>query len=753
MQSGREGVMYSTDQRIVARIESLEEEVREQRRLLGYALRRFGPETENNEEVAVAPSETRTSGETSWTTATREPVESSGGNERSAETSAGETSAGETGRGGFAALAELFRLRGWEWWLNKTGIGLLLFGVVFLFKFSVDQGWLVPEVRVGCGLALGAGLIWLGLRVYEERRAFSQVVLGGGIGTFYITGFAAFQLYALVPYALAFAFLVVVTLLAFAISVRQDEAVLALIGAAGGFGTPFLLYNGAGSLVGFVLYTSLILAGVAAIYLYKGWRSLLLVSAPAVFGTLLAGYTQAAGPATGTLVENGRLSLQAGVLFAVLVLWLVPVAREALRRHRPRRWPDPEPGSLARSFFDGAESALHPSLPAHLLSGVLPLVGLVFTQEIWGLSKEPLGWIALGGTVAYALTSGTLRRVEAGGHLHYTNALVALLLLTLGGVLLLEGNALFFALAAEAAVLHLVSRRLSGRVVAALAHGLFLAVGTWLSGRIIIGVEETLSFGARNPAFLNFGTFLDFFAVALALGVSTVVTSRGVARVYRVAAHAAVLGLLFRELIGLPGGDTLAFLSWAAYATALHLLSRRHPQWGTVVGAHAVWGLLALWLAGRLAWGLFGFGRVAAFDLPEISDLAVICLALLSSFLITHASGAVVYRLVVHAAVLAWLWRELGAFPEGAAYVTVSWSVYAAGLLVLGLRRANAGLVRLGVFTLFLVVGKLFLVDLVWVGAVWRILLFLGAGGLFLILSYYLQSLWKTGSGFSGESS
>ncbi|MDP8940752.1 MAG: DUF2339 domain-containing protein [Actinomycetota bacterium] len=151
------------------------------------------------------------------------------------------------GEGRPGGLTELFRLRGWEWWLNKIGIGLLLFGLAFLFKFSVDQGWLSPEVRVGFGLAVGASLIVTGLRVYEERRAFSQVLLGGGIGAFYTTGFAAYTLYALVPHALAFVFMVATTSLAFAFSIRQDQAALSMIGAAGGFGTPFLLYTETGS--------------------------------------------------------------------------------------------------------------------------------------------------------------------------------------------------------------------------------------------------------------------------------------------------------------------------------------------------------------------------------------------------------------------------------------------------------------------------------------------------------------------------
>ena len=45
--------------------------------------------------------------------------------------------------------------------------------------------------------------------------------------------------------------------------------------------------------------------------------------------------------------------------------------------------------------------------------------------------------------------------------------------------------------------------------------------------------------------------------------------------------------------------------------------------------------------------------------------------------------------------------------------------------------------------TLFLVVGKLFLVDLSEVEPAWRVVLFLGFGGLFLALSYYLHGLWR----------
>ncbi len=74
-------------------------------------------------------------------------------------------------------------IRDEEFWLNRIGIGLLLLGVAFLFKYSVDQGWLTPPVRVWFGFLLGCLLLVTGLRVQGPRRPLSQVLLGGSIAT------------------------------------------------------------------------------------------------------------------------------------------------------------------------------------------------------------------------------------------------------------------------------------------------------------------------------------------------------------------------------------------------------------------------------------------------------------------------------------------------------------------------------------------------------------------------------------------
>jgi len=759
---------------------------------------------------------------------------------------------------GFRLPFDLGGLPSGEWWLNKVGIALLLFGVAFLFKFSWDQGWLqallTPWVRVGVGLLIGAVLIATGFRVAGERRGFGQVLFGGGIGVFYITGFSAFQVLDLVPHAVAFAFMVAVTALAFVLSLRQSEAVLAVIGVTGGLATPFLLYDDSGSLAGLVLYASLILAGAMGIHFFKGWRSLLLISFLGFWTVLLIGYVDTANfPETAATAD--QQALQAGVIFAWLALWLVPTIREVLRSRDPSRWPIPEPGAIARAL--SAERVSHGGAFMHGLSFATPLVALLFTQGIWDLEKISLGWVALGLAAAHSLASAGFRYIESGGRISYTQGLSALLLATLSLVLILEGNALLFTLAAEAAALHLLARRLSDRVLSIEAHILFLAVGVWLATRFAVGTVEGL-FAQTNPtAFFDIGTLVDLAAIALAFAASMVVGPEAVRRVYRIAAHAAVAGLLLRELLPLDDGGTYTLVAWAVYAAGLHLLSRRYPAWGTVIGAHLLFAIVAVWLGVRLvegiiapdsttiavfnlrgiadlfvillaigvsvmgrrpqeiaiyrlfacfafsawllrelgalpggsgyvllSWAVFAAGLLllsrrlgvlaaahlqfaaagvllvwrlfdgssggtAVFNAQGLMDLAVIIIAALVAGCVVSGRLVISYGTFAHVALLAWLWRELSMLPgsAGDAYVSVAWGVFGAGMLVFGLRRDRVYLIRGGMATLFLVVAKLFLWDLAWVEAIWRVLLFMGFGGLFLVLSYYLRTLWKTTGG------
>jgi len=510
-------------------------------------------------------------------------------------------------------------MRSNEYWLNKIGIGLLLFGVAFLFKYSIDQGWLTPPIRVAFGLALGIALIVLGIRLPAQRKHFSQVLIGGGIATFYITGFAAFQVLELVSHPVAFAFMVFVTVLAFILSLRQNGMVLSLIGAIGGLGTPFLLYTGQGNLPGLIGYTCLVLAGAGAIYFYRGWLALLLISffgGWLVFGiALLDGFSTFSRKTTAE-----SWALQAGFFFAFFIFAALPLIREILVAKNPGRWSS-RPPDADKNLQSTTASKL-----VHLLSFSTPLISFAMSTAVWSLADDEWGWIALAGAAIYLVAALILSRFSESRIFSATHAFVSIVLLTTSLSLLFDGDALRFALATEAAALHVIAIRNSFKGAAISAHLLFASLALWMLPRLFFG-------DAKGAALINAQSLADLWTIAVGFLVS----------------------------FQFPPGD-----------------ARK------------------------------------------------------------------IYRFLVHVAILGWLLRELSIFQHGQGIVTIAWGVYAVILLITGLRMNSTQLRNVAMATLLVVVGKLFLVDLAELETIWRVLLFLGFGGLFLFLSYYFQALWKT---------
>jgi uncharacterized membrane protein len=99
------------------------------------------------------------------------------------------------------------------------------------------------------------------------------------------------------------------------------------------------------------------------------------------------------------------------------------------------------------------------------------------------------------------------------------------------------------------------------------------------------------------------------------------------------------------------------------------------------------------------------------------------------------------YLYIAHAMLLGWILHQFRLVHNGQAIVTILWGVYGAGLMVAGLRRTIRSMRTVGLLTLLAVVAKLFMVDLVSVPAIWRVLLFIGFGGVFLALSYWFLTL------------
>ncbi|MEM7800565.1 MAG: DUF2339 domain-containing protein, partial [Chloroflexota bacterium] len=153
-----------------------------------------------------------------------------------------------------------------EFLLNSLGTGLLLLGIVFMFGYAIANDWLSPAMWVGIGYMIGAGLLGFAWRLNQSRPIFAQFLFGGGVGAFYITTFSAYVILEIIGYPVAFALMGVTTAGAYALSVWQKDQILALIAAAGGLLTPFVLPTEVNSIPGLISYSIVLIAGSLAIY-------------------------------------------------------------------------------------------------------------------------------------------------------------------------------------------------------------------------------------------------------------------------------------------------------------------------------------------------------------------------------------------------------------------------------------------------------------------------------------------------------
>ena len=87
-------------------------------------------------------------------------------------------------------------------WLNRIGIVAVLVGLSYFLKLAIENDWIGPGTRVAIGLVAGVGLIWWSERFRARAfAAFAYSLKAIGIGALYLSLWAAFQFYHLVPAA------------------------------------------------------------------------------------------------------------------------------------------------------------------------------------------------------------------------------------------------------------------------------------------------------------------------------------------------------------------------------------------------------------------------------------------------------------------------------------------------------------------------------------------------------------------------
>ena len=162
---------------------------------------------------------------------------------------------------------------------NRIGIIALLIGMAWFLKFAIDNDWIGPLSRVLIGLAAGIGIItWSERFRHKGYRAFSYSLKALGTGILYLSLWAAYAVFHLVPGAVALLAMVLVTASNAILCWMQNSEVLAFYAAIGGFITPLLLANGQNHAL--ELFSYLLLLDIAAITLIalRPWSRLLLAA-------------------------------------------------------------------------------------------------------------------------------------------------------------------------------------------------------------------------------------------------------------------------------------------------------------------------------------------------------------------------------------------------------------------------------------------------------------------------------------------
>ncbi len=159
--------------------------------------------------------------------------------------------------------------------VNRIGVVTLVLGVAFFFKWAVDNNWIGPGGRVILGVL--AGFAALGAADFLWRKGqqvFAQGVTGTGIAILYLSFYAAFDFYHLIPQGFVFLLMFAVTGMAIALSLRYGSQAITALGFFGGYLTPLLLSSGEDHpwfLFGYVL---LLNAAALALAKIRNWRVL-----------------------------------------------------------------------------------------------------------------------------------------------------------------------------------------------------------------------------------------------------------------------------------------------------------------------------------------------------------------------------------------------------------------------------------------------------------------------------------------------
>ncbi len=171
----------------------------------------------------------------------------------------------------------------WAWfeetvgkrWMTWAGALALFLSAGFFLKYAFDNQWLGPTGRVVLGIVAGLALAAAGdYCIRREMRALGQGLIGGALAILYVSLFAAFTFYRLVPQTAAFAAMAAVTAAGMTLAVLHNALALAFLAVLGGFLTPLMISTGQNPRDALFAYLTVLDLGVLGVAFFKRWRAL-----------------------------------------------------------------------------------------------------------------------------------------------------------------------------------------------------------------------------------------------------------------------------------------------------------------------------------------------------------------------------------------------------------------------------------------------------------------------------------------------
>jgi uncharacterized membrane protein len=470
-------------------------------------------------------------------------------------------------------------------WLNRIGIAALLIGISYFLKFAFDNNWIGPVGRVTIGLLAGIVVV-----VWSERfrakgyKAFSYSLKAVGIGTLYLSVWAAFQIYSLIPSGVALVMMLAVTSATAAMALAQDAQLLAAFALTGGFTTPLLLSTGQNREMALFSYVALLDLATLFLVVFKPWRRLLIMSYAGTLLLYIGWYS--------SFYERSQLGLT--LVFATLFFAIFVIA--------PLVTLQPE-----------GEAPLFASVPAVLAfvnAVVYFLQAYVMIEEV---DKTSMAWFALGLAGVYIFLSRQVqtrqvqrRKITPGATqvLHFLHLAVALGFITVAIPIRLDAHWITIGWFVEAGVLLWVADRIRSELLNVFALAA-LALGVVRLLLIDNFYTTQLLFNMRIATYLVAIVVLG--AVAWYAGRRSDDTARTIAAIAIVALNALALIALSHEVADY-------------YARQMTALRPARSQWTPAYGndwrrvqIERDFTYSALWMAYGAMLMVVGFFRRSAF--------------------------------------------------------------------------------------------------------------------------------------------